>query len=318
MRLLAIALLIIVGNVNAAPEVDKLDQDLYLLRGEFAPGRQPDGNSVLLRGKSGWIVVDTGRHAEHAQHILDFVKSSGEPIAAVVNSHWHLDHIGGNALLKRAYPDLRVHASMAIAAALDGFLAHYRKDLQTQIASADSATAKAAWQAEIAIIDTGKALYPDVPVTESATLMMIGRELQMNLAQRAVTDGDVWLYDRDTRALIAGDLVTLPVPFLDTACPAQWQRTLATLQKVPFRLLVPGHGAPMTRKDLKHYRHGFDQLLDCAASDRSIAQCSDDWIETLDELIPAKEQAFTRDLLEYYIGQVLRGDPKAITARCAG
>jgi len=34
--------------------------------------------------------------------------------------------------------------------------------------------------------------------------------------------------------LIAGDLVTLPVPFLDTACPNGWRKALDTLDDQRF------------------------------------------------------------------------------------
>jgi hypothetical protein len=38
--------------------------------------------------------------------------------------------------------------------------------------------------------------------------------------------------------LVAGDLVTLPVPFLDTAKPLVWKEALARLSKVKFERLV--------------------------------------------------------------------------------
>jgi glyoxylase-like metal-dependent hydrolase (beta-lactamase superfamily II) len=316
MRAFAIALCLAAGSSAATPTVEALHKDVYWLPGAFVPGRQPDGNSVLIRGKSGWIVVDTGRHAEHTQRILDFVRESETPIADVVNTHWHLDHVSGNPLLKQVYPELSVHASVGIEHAMSGFLANYRRDLQTQIAATTDAGAKAAWQLEIARIDAGKALYPDALVTQSAPRVLAGRKIAVNLTARAVTEGDVWLYDRATRTLVAGDLVTLPVPFLDTACPAHWQAALATLSKSGFRTLIPGHGKPMSRSQFKDYRRGFDDLLGCAAGDTTIAECTGQWLRNLDDLIPEAEQPFTRDLLEYYIGQVLRGDARRLAQHC--
>ena len=38
-----------------------------LVPGSFVRGQQPDGNSVILSGKRGLVVVDTGRHAAHTQ-----------------------------------------------------------------------------------------------------------------------------------------------------------------------------------------------------------------------------------------------------------
>ncbi|MBZ0089338.1 MAG: MBL fold metallo-hydrolase, partial [Thermoanaerobaculia bacterium] len=85
----------------------------WLLAGVFAPGRQPDGNSVLLEAPGGWVVVDTGRHLDHTRALVEFARNRKRPIAAIVNSHWHLDHLGGNALLRREFPALEVIASGA-------------------------------------------------------------------------------------------------------------------------------------------------------------------------------------------------------------
>ena len=52
------------------------------------------------------------------------------PVVAIVNSHWHLDHVSGNAALRAAYPRAQVYASDAIDGAMRGFLADYRRQLQ--------------------------------------------------------------------------------------------------------------------------------------------------------------------------------------------
>src|SRR5215208_2517196 len=78
--------------------------DVHLIRGEFVPGQQPDGNSVIFTTREGLIVVDTGRDAAHTQKIIDFAKETKKPVRSIINSHWHLDHIGGNLLLRREYP----------------------------------------------------------------------------------------------------------------------------------------------------------------------------------------------------------------------
>jgi len=103
--------------------------DVTLVPGTFVAGTQPDGNTVILKGPDGLIVFDTGRHAEHVQQILDFAAASHAPVAAIVNSHWHLDHVGGNVKLRQAFPNARVVASAAIEDAMHGFLANYHAQL---------------------------------------------------------------------------------------------------------------------------------------------------------------------------------------------
>ena len=82
---------------------------------------QTIGLSIIIAAPKGLIVFDTGRHKEHAQQVLDFAREQNRPIAAIINSHWHLDHVGGNPRLRAEFPGIRVYASSAIDAARSGF-----------------------------------------------------------------------------------------------------------------------------------------------------------------------------------------------------
>src|SRR6267154_1584129 len=148
----------------------------YLIEGEATPHRQPDGNSIIIAAPKGLIVFDTGRHKEHARQVLDFAREQNRPIAAIINSHWHLDHVGGNPLLRAAFPDIHVYASSAIDAARTGFLADYRAQLVAETArSVKNPEAQASMRAEIALIDAGAALGPTDVITKSAPLTIAGR-----------------------------------------------------------------------------------------------------------------------------------------------
>jgi|CXWL01.1.fsa_nt_gi glyoxylase-like metal-dependent hydrolase (beta-lactamase superfamily II) len=290
---------------------------VHLLRGSFVSGRQPDGNSIVLEGKDGLIVVDSGRHREHTQRILDFATAVAKPIVAVVNTHWHLDHIGGNPLLRAAHSQLSVHASSAVEGAMSGFLAKYRRTLETQLAKPELAQDKrATLTAERDLIDAGPALYPDVPVVADVAQDLAGRRVQLRLEADAVTGGDVWLLDGETRVLISGDLVTLPAPLFDTACAARWQRSLARIAAADFDTLIPGHGEPMSRAAFGTWRSGFDGLLACAESSSPSSDCIDGWLKTLGALVPKSDHEQARSLLQYYLDARLRGDPAKVGAYC--
>ncbi len=292
----------------AAPgRAGEIAAGIHLLPGRFVQGSQPDGNTVVLEAPSGLIVVDTGRHPAHAQAILDFAARAQRPVAAIVNTHWHLDHLGGNPCLRRAHPGTRVWASDALAGARTGFLADYRAQLEGALARADLDTlVAAAMRAELAILDQGDALAPDEIVAAPGARTIAGRELVLGLETRAVTDGDVWLFDPATRVLVAGDLVTLPVPLPDTACPRRWQAALARLAEVDFALLVPGHGPVLTREDFARYRTAFGNLLDRAAADSSSTACAAGWLRDIGPLVPDDEHAFASTLLDYYVDSHLR------------
>jgi len=298
-----------VDTTSVAPGVD-------LIPGTFVPGRQPDGNSLIFRTADGLVVFDSGRHAEHTQRILDYARDAKLPIKAVINSHWHLDHVGGNPRIRAAYPEVRVYASVAIDEAMGGFLANYRKQLTEAIAQDTDEKTAQAYRDEIAIIDTGRALYPDEVIDKSSTRHIAGRAFGVHLQTHAVTAGDVWIYDPATRTLAAGDLVTLPVPLFDTACPARWKSALADLERVPFTTLVPGHGAPMPRAQFGIYHRAYANLLDCAASSKDKSACIDGWIANAEPLLIHANPGFVRTLAGYYIDNVLRGPKAKIDKLC--
>ena len=281
--------------------------DVSLLRGRFVAGAQPDGNTMLLRGRDGLLVFDTGRHAAHTQRILDAAREVRLPIVAIINSHWHLDHVSGNAAVRAAYPRAQVHASDAIRDAMHGFLADYRGQLASMIAKAPADSRDVAgWREEMARIDAGDALFPTQPITGDGVERIAGRALRFGLERKAVSGGDVWMLDQRSGVLASGDLVTLPAPLLDTACAQGWSEALRRLDALAFTRLVPGHGAPMSHVQFTGYRHAFDRLLACAGSDAEAGACRDGWMQDVAGLVPQTDAALASSLLDYYIAQVLR------------
>lgn len=296
-------------SVHKDADVTAIADGTFLFRGGFVPGRQPDGNSVVIDAPGGLVVFDTGRHRAHAQRLLDFARETGKPVAAIVNSHWHLDHGSGNRWLRAAHPQARLLATTAAEGALAGFLADSRKQAEALIAKGAIPEPQLSdVRGDLATIAQGHTLLPDDAVQSSGERSIAGRRFHAGVAAHAVTAADLWLYDPATRVLLAGDLVTLPAPLFDTACPAGWRRALEALEHVDFALLVPGHGAPMDRAGFARYRAAFDGLLACAGGESSTETCSDRWLRDTGDLVPAAQEAQARRLLDYYLEQVLR-DP---------
>ena len=63
-------------------------------------------NHVLLRSRDGHVLVDTG-YSRHVPLTMALVEGrrglAGEPLAKIVNTHGHSDHVGGNAALAARY-----------------------------------------------------------------------------------------------------------------------------------------------------------------------------------------------------------------------
>jgi glyoxylase-like metal-dependent hydrolase (beta-lactamase superfamily II) len=301
--LLTLALLIHAGLLLGQAEVVP---GVRLVRGAFVPGTQPDGNSVLFSTKEGLIVMDTGRHVPHTDTVLEVARSAKSPIVAVVNSHWHLDHIGGNAAIRKEFPGVTIYASGALAAARKGFLANYRAQLEDVLKTTTKSEEKTRYRTEIGLIDATPQLAPDVVITAGGIRKIAGHQFYVGLERSAVTAGDVWLLDEATGLLAAGDLVTLPAPFLDTACAPRWRQSLATLDRTGFQLLIPGHGPPLTHRQFDVYRESFSRLLECAESSAAKDVCVNGWLDGTAVLISPAEQTFTRGLMNYYVDALRR------------
>ena len=63
-------------------------------------------NNVLLKSTEGHVLIDSG-YVRHALSTLDLLSSQeglgAEPLALLVNTHCHSDHMGGNAAIKTRY-----------------------------------------------------------------------------------------------------------------------------------------------------------------------------------------------------------------------
>ncbi len=218
----------------------------------------PDGNTIVLDAPKGLIVIDTGRSPMHAKAILDYAKARRKPIAAILNTHWHLDHTTGNADLRAAYPKAEVYATTAIEGALVGFLGRGRA--QADKALADPKTPEPQ-KAQILRgrdrIEHPDKLRPTKPVLQSGRVIIAGRTLDLHVAPFAASEADLWVYDHKTKTAMIGDLVVDIVPFMDSACPDGWAKALDDIARVPFQTVVPGHGAPMDRADFLQWRAAY-------------------------------------------------------------
>lgn len=283
----------------------------HLIPGAVPLDKGPDGNTVILDAPKGLIVFDTGRHPEHAQAILDYAKARRRPIAAIINSHWHMDHVQGNADIRAAYPNVEVYQSSAIDGALTTFLANGLKNARERLADPKTPPARLAEiRRYLDRMDHPDSVRPTRPVTSSGRMSIAGRSLDVHLAKFAATEGDVWVYDRKTRTAIVGDLVVDIVPFMDTACPDGWSKALSEVAAVPFATLIPGHGPVMSRADFAMWRKAYDNFVDCGHSSADKSTCIAGWERDAAKFIDDAHRDYVHQAADYYLTTRLRSSPE--------
>lgn len=302
---------------SGTPEMSLGGEAFHLVLGSVPLDRGPDGNSVLLDAPQGLILIDTGRHPEHSAKLIAYARERGRPIAAVVNSHWHLDHTTGNLDIREAYPAAHVYATTAIEGALVGFLGRNRANVDKMLADPETPPEqKAQLLRGRHRIDHPDTLRPTRPVRHSGPMSIAGRALDVRVAPFAATEADLWIYDPTTKLAIVGDLVVDLVPFMDTACLEGWSEALDEVEKMPFRTLIPGHGPAMSRAEFLAWKAAFNNLAACGRSDADTAVCIAGWERDAARFIPESHRAYVKEALDHYIETRLRSSTEEQQKYC--
>ena len=288
-----------------------------LIPGSVPLDKGPDGNSVILDAPDGLIVVDTGRHPEHSAKIIAVARERGRPIAAIVNTHWHLDHTTGNLDVRQVHPGAEVYATNAIDGALSTYLKQGRE--RSDKALSDPKTS-AADRAQIMRarhrVDHPETLRPTRPVLQSARIRIAGRTLDVHVAPYAATEADIWLYDRKERLAVVGDLVVDIVPFMDTACADGWLKALDEIDRTPLVTLIPGHGPAISRDHFLAWKKAFADFVACGRSQADKSTCVAGWEKGAARFIDEPHRKYVREAADYYLTTRLRSSPDEQSRYC--
>ena len=230
----------------AAIQADKIADNLYLLRGggrivQAAGVSMPNaGNSVAFVTATGVVLVDTKLPGWGAATLDKIRELTDKPVTMIINSHSHVDHVGGNLEFSPAV-DIVAHEN---AAAL-------MREMRP--------VAGGPPQPNLFTEQNGRGL-PRRTFRDRMTIGEGADRIELYYFGRAHTSGDAWVVFPALRAVHAGDVFgNKVVPLLDAnngasgvEYPQTVARAIAALRDVD--IVTTGHyPGVLTRSDLVRY-----------------------------------------------------------------
>jgi cyclase len=247
--------------VSAVIETQPLRSGLHLLRGAGC-------NVVVWNGPDGVLVVDSGNAAAAPQLLEAIGRVTDGSVRFLVNTHWHPDHVGGNAALRRtgalAIAHQQTRALMSERQAVPAY------DLDVPAAPRDA--------------------LPSVTFDDTLTLHLNGDRLALLHVPGAHGDGDLIAWWDTANVVHVGDAYYAGgYPFVDSANGGSLAGMVAALETVLSRadartVIVPGHGPVSNRAELTAYR---DMLVAVGRRVRELVEQG----KNLDEVLEAQPTA---------------------------
>lgn len=255
------------------------------------------GNSLAVIGKTGVLVVDSGHVPKLTRRMIEEIRRMTDaPVRYVVNTHWHFDHLMGNAEYTSAFPGAIVVSTEATAAEVRTQVPPYAATLAKQIGPAltsirealtsgtrrdgtpMTADDRAFFEAEVhdfeaarPALDEMRYAPPTLTFDRELRIDLGGREVRVMFLGRGNTAGDAVVYVPDAKVVATGDLVVAPVPYATASFVFDWIQTMKKLTSLEVTAIVPGHGPVM--RDWSYANRVSDllasvakQATDCVAA----------------------------------------------------
>lgn len=179
-------------------------------------------------GDGAALVIDTrSTHRQALEIIEDLREITRDPVAVVVDTHWHHDHAFGNHVFRPA----SIWGHERCGPRLLEFGERMRA------ATAEAIPDLAAGLGEV-VIDP-----PDRSFAETARVLVGGRPVWLRFLGRGHTDSDIVVDVPDAGVLFAGDLLENgATPFFGDGYPLDWPETASRILDLARGPVVPGHG----------------------------------------------------------------------------
>lgn len=233
----------------------KVADNTYVFVGKTEDFSFENGGNIVNTGfivtSDGVVVIDTGPSLRYGQQMKAVIKTiTDKPINRVYITHQHPDHFLGN----QAFEGVPIIALDSTIKSINSDGAGFTDNLYLMVGD---------WMRGTDV------LVPNT-VTNAGKVSIGGHQLEI-LSMSGHTHGDMAIYDHTTHVLFSGDLIfhkrTLTTPHANIA---KWLTTLKTLNSLPFKVLVPGHGPIADNKqpigEMEDYLTWLDKTFTKAAN----------------------------------------------------
>ncbi|HVH55528.1 MAG TPA: MBL fold metallo-hydrolase [Vicinamibacterales bacterium] len=257
---------------NQTLEITKLADGVYAAIYSEVRMDPVEGNSLIVVGDEGVLVLDTGRTPDAARTMISEIrKLTSKPVRYVVNSHWHDDHIFGNQAYAEAFPGVQIVAHRQtrddmrdkVVPSLKEYGVEYWTKMADDVDArlAKGTTTQGAQLTEqqksrlqeqsrtlrafLPKIPSLRVVLPSLTIRDGLTVHDGSREIRILHLGIGNTQGDVIVYLPKERILATGDLLVHPVPFAYGSSWPDWIDTLKKLRALDADVILPGHGPLM-------------------------------------------------------------------------
>jgi cyclase len=260
---------------NVEIRVSKVAGSVYLMQGA-------GGNIAASVGDDGIVLIDdeSAPLADKVQAALQGI--TDKPVRFVINTHYHGDHIGGNAHFKKQ-ATLIAHDNV-----------RRRMESGGSTGNGGSMHFEAKPQAKDAL--------PVITYDHAVTLHLNGEDIRVLHFASGHTDGDSIIFFPKSNVVHMGDEFVTHFPFVDVEAGGSLQGMINAVENViahvqPDVKVIPGHGQVSSLGDLRAY------LTMLKATRDAVAHALKDG-KTLDQM----KQAKILDPWKRYSGEFVNED----------
>lgn len=243
--------------------------------------------AIVARGTGAWgnagivalgdktLVFDTFLTPAAARDLRAAAESlTGQPVSYVINSHYHMDHIHGNAVFSDAAiiatEQTRERIATRAAELIAQARAHpeYPASFDAQIARAatpelraDLAVTQAEYRALHAALPELTLRPPDITFERRLALHGTVRAAEVLSYGGGHTSSDAFLLLPVERIAFLGDLLGVRMhPSFGQANLEQWDAILEMIEALDIQTVVPGHGPVGTLADVATLRQYLSDM----------------------------------------------------------